>query len=1493
MSYVQRYEIGNAKINTPFTCFSYELPLLSFQDVKHAVNLSLVFSSRLIGQNPFSIANGYKLNLQKRLVIVGGLPKYYEDSDGSWVELIKMTNAHIYAFADNSQRVIRLVNINNDEYVLENPDFSTEHFTTLGRITRIKDKYGEQYLTFVYRDDSLTKLSYIKYRNDKRIKFVYECFGALSSIEYECGGQTICTTSIAYNGSAHAMVTHYSGTKYYVAYNNNVLTAYSVKNGSTTYSNDYSQRINCEITRDSNGTTGEITGITIEKEIGNKLVDSTNYDFINRFETDTATGISKCDLLQITDFQGIVSRVQFKDYTPTYSYEYDASQFPNDQSAAAGFEYKCNISIHDADGVVGTQTTTSAKKMRYDSVWNNWYLDIAVSNENIKQGYATISGWVKPKSDYTIDDGATDYCYIDVFDESSAYRNSFIVDGIRPDSWKFFTFTFILLDANTKLESIRVETRTSKLLMTDFRIAPQHDNFSEDYCSHISFIEDVLIDENTGISFPLILGFPFYNGATLIDQIITAKDILKYKLNQKYGTYTGEIYYNNCHGVISNAGDFTIAYGDGNGNTVNVDINTLAIGKRYYKHGNTYITKTNFNGNQLITTSYVDMENAPDITISKDTYDSNLDLVKTESDGIKTTITRNAAGLIVSQSVTSENLSAQSVSYAYDPTASVLEYMTDEFGTEEYETDSVWGVITKVKRNGVTVTDEFDLDKYARVSRTFADNSTSKRHSFTYSDPEGNMTLLQSFNLNYAFTYNTGEVTEVKKCGTTIEGYSVSSDYKSVTVTCPSHSTSCEYDDYGRLTEITGEITNTYAVDPIYDEEDKVFTYTKLSNGSALTNGSAKLAESTDSVIGNTEKYAYDLERLRKIDVFNSSNAQIAEENFYYDGIGRITSDEYLLNSSATPVVKETKSYVTAETSPNPDSRVANYSFIKNGSTMVYASNSYDSLKRLSQKSITVGDYDATKIYTYGSKGLIGAEERHDGTFTHSYSWDFDAFGRITEESDSGSNGYTNKYTYDSYGQLTREENEQCGKIINYTYDSIGNITAASTYSYPNEAKLSDDSYVYSESSPDMLVSFNSKAITYNSDGCVSTYDGWNYKWNKGRLVSMSKGGGSPFSGAASQSYSFTYNGRGQRTSKTYSNFPGLITQIDYLRSRTTNYTYDIKGRLLSETRTSMYSDNTSVVRKLEYLYEGTEAVGVIYTVGQTSGVYYYDKNHKGDVVAILDSNGNTVVKYKYDSYGNCSYLGSTNSDLAQSNPIRYRSYYYDEDTGLYYLNARYYNPKWRRFISPDSASYLDPDTPNGLNLYAYCNNDPVNYCDPSGHSATALLFASFVVGAIVGGTTSAISQWIEDKEINPWLVFSDAMFGGISGIIAASGISALGSAFLGASLSSLQLAVTSGISGEKITAIDYLLATTFGFVGGFIPKAGFNAKQVAGKWNVLNMHIKNAVSDRRFYMYSAKLIESRMKVIVYGINYIVSTIGTAIASEYISNNLERYYYGH
>ncbi len=90
-------------------------------------------------------------------------------------------------------------------------------------------------------------------------------------------------------------------------------------------------------------------------------------------------------------------------------------------------------------------------------------------------------------------------------------------------------------------------------------------------------------------------------------------------------------------------------------------------------------------------------------------------------------------------------------------------------------------------------------------------------------------------------------------------------------------------------------------------------------------------------------------------------------------------------------------------------------------------------------------------------------------------------------------------------------------------------------------------------------------------------------------------------------------------------------------------------------------------------------------------------------------------AEYAYDAYGNCAVL-IDEGGLASLNPFRYRGYYFDSETGLYYLNARYYDPRIGRFLSPDGLPYLDPSAAVGMNLYAYCQCDPVNKADPTGH---------------------------------------------------------------------------------------------------------------------------------------------------------------------------------
>ena len=119
---------------------------------------------------------------------------------------------------------------------------------------------------------------------------------------------------------------------------------------------------------------------------------------------------------------------------------------------------------------------------------------------------------------------------------------------------------------------------------------------------------------------------------------------------------------------------------------------------------------------------------------------------------------------------------------------------------------------------------------------------------------------------------------------------------------------------------------------------------------------------------------------------------------------------------------------------------------------------------------------------------------------------------------------------------------------------------------------------------------------------------------------------------------------------------------------------------------------------------------------------YAYVKSLQGDIVAILDENGNAVVSYGYDAWGAPLWsTGELAETLGTLNPFRYRGYVFDEETGLYYLRSRYYNPRWGRFVNADNYILAD-NGKGGVNIFLYCNNSPISNCDRLGtETKTAL----------------------------------------------------------------------------------------------------------------------------------------------------------------------------
>ena len=210
-------------------------------------------------------------------------------------------------------------------------------------------------------------------------------------------------------------------------------------------------------------------------------------------------------------------------------------------------------------------------------------------------------------------------------------------------------------------------------------------------------------------------------------------------------------------------------------------------------------------------------------------------------------------------------------------------------------------------------------------------------------------------------------------------------------------------------------------------------------------------------------------------------------------------------------------------------------------------------------------------------------------------------------------------------------------------------------------------------------------------------------------------------------------------------------------------YQYDVNGiracKLVKGLETRYITQNNQIICEqnnngiIIYQYILNKLVGFTYTTSSGTKKYLYIRNIQGDITSIIDSEGNKVCSYIYDGYGNHIVLNQDDNlendplSIGHINPFRYRGYYFDEESGLYYLNSRYYDPETGRFISPDVLSILDETKGqiNGLNLYMYCNDNPIMYCDPSGNFAILSFLVGLGVNALVGAIVGAFSYTLSE----------------------------------------------------------------------------------------------------------------------------------------------------
>ena len=426
--------------------------------------------------------------------------------------------------------------------------------------------------------------------------------------------------------------------------------------------------------------------------------------------------------------------------------------------------------------------------------------------------------------------------------------------------------------------------------------------------------------------------------------------------------------------------------------------------------------------------------------------------------------------------------------------------------------------------------------------------------------------------------------------------------------------------------------------------------------------------------------------------------------------------------------------------------------------------------------------------------------------------------GQIVEIRDQ-ENKIKKEYEYNYLaGTLKQEYNKEIGQIITYGYEDVnnfgGNLLRKKKYNLNYELE-EDIEYLYEMPYIDLLkgikVNNETKTFIYDEGLNLIQYADKKLKWKRGRLLESIED--------KETKIEYQYDSNNIRVEKKE------IKKAEITK-------YEVEGtRIISETKIK----NNEEEYRIKYLYTEAEIIGFEIEQKNIRSYYIYEKDLEHNIVGLYEMNdycGTRVASYIYDAYGNHKVLDKNKEEnkakdfIGNMNPIRYKGYYYDIETQLFYCNSRYYNPEWGRWISPDSIEYLDPESINGLNLYCYCMNDPINKYDPSGYFAISAFLISVGIGVLFSVGAAYGSDVIDNmKDGFDWSDFNTFEDNWEKYVIAGLKGAITGAAFgVGAGLGIS--AFKAGVRIAAKTAITAFVSTT---VGSFVAGMGIYALETKG----------------------------------------------------------------
>ena len=680
-------------------------------------------------------------------------------------------------------------------------------------------------------------------------------------------------------------------------------------------------------------------------------------------------------------------------------------------------------------------------------------------------------------------------------------------------------------------------------------------------------------------------------------------------------------------------------------------------------------------------------------------YDDKHNLSSAEDGLVKESYTRDAFGNVTDSVLTKADGTGPSINAhsTYTNKGNLVASVTDSRGkTTTYSYGSainkMLGLASSVKNpNNTTTSTSYYND--GRVDHTGITNVASLTNSYnakklltSISRGSYNSSTGTEDTQSYQFVYDLfGNTTQIKVGTQTLASYTYApKDGLLTQMTYGNGATvSYAYDTLGRKTQTTTAGGDSYS-----------YRYT----------GDGQLYEMTDTAGGLVYRYTYDTIGRLIGSSMRSGDLMALQTWHKYDTHNRLTKQSW-----AFPGASYSTNY-----SYDSNGRLHQlYHTLSTGTT--YNTLAYDDLGRLSTGYTT--KYRKEFQYAAGSGSnttttlvsQLSVISSSSGSFpTKTYSFSYDNLGNISQV--TGPEGTTN-YSYDVLSQLTQANRNNGAQVWDYSYDYFGNLKAQS---YAENGVTQEAlTYTYGDSNwKDKLTGLSvtrsgvttSGSYTYDANGNPTSYfspsdlSTWTMSWQNGRELATATNG--------THTLSYDYDVNGLRTYKI----------VDGVRH---DYFY-ASGKLLREEWTET-ENGVDKACSMDFFYDYAGNPYVVYiSRGTAHQRFYYMTNLQGDVIGILNTSAELVAEYDYDPYGNLiSFTGSSTGTelqqlIGQTNPLRYRGYYFDQETGFYYLQSRYYDPSLGRFINADVFTGTGTEFLS-YNLFTYCSNNPSNSSDPLG----------------------------------------------------------------------------------------------------------------------------------------------------------------------------------